>query len=65
MRLGWTGPFTVGGNEVPLHRSDRFTNRFGTTAFGQGDIAIDDGRAHLRLDLQTGERKATVDRKHH
>ena len=20
MRLGWTGPFTVGGNEVPLHR---------------------------------------------
>ena len=63
MHLGWTGPFTVDGKDVALHRDDRFANRFGTTPFGDPNIKVDDGTAHLDLNLLTGQRVATVDRK--
>lgn len=58
MRLAWTGPFTVDGTEVALHRDRRFDNPFGTTAFGDTGLRISDGPASLRLDLLSGRRFA-------
>lgn len=58
MRLAWTGPFTVDGTEVALHRDRRFDNPFGTTAFGDTGLRISDGPASLRLDLLSGHRFA-------
>ena len=58
MHLGWTGPFTVDGNDVALHRTNRFANRFGTTPFGNQNIKVDDATAHLQLDLLTSQQVA-------
>jgi hypothetical protein len=62
MTFSWTGPLSVDGAEVPLHADKRFDNPFGTTALGDGNIEIDDGRASLTLDLATGDRRAELRR---
>jgi len=59
MHLAWTGPFTVDGAEVALHRDRRFDNPFGSTAFGDTGLSIADGPASLRLDLLSGQRFAS------
>ncbi len=63
MHLGWKGPFTVDGTEVALHGGARFDNPFGTTPFGDTDLAIADGPSSLRLDLLTGRRHASQRRR--
>jgi hypothetical protein len=62
MTFSWTGPLSVGGAEVPLHGDKRFDNPFGTTALGDSNIEIGDGRASLTLDLATGDRRAELRR---
>jgi hypothetical protein len=59
LAFSWDGAFTLDGAEVPLHGTDRFANRFGTTAFGETVLTISDGRRRLRLDLLTGARHAS------
>ena len=49
----------VDGTPVALHGSDRFNNRFGTTAFGDTTVEIADGPARLTLDLARGRRSST------
>lgn len=56
--FSWTGPLTVDDVEAPLHGTDRFANRFGTTASGDTTLEIAGGRTRLRLDLARGERHA-------
>jgi hypothetical protein len=63
LTFSWTGPLSVDGTEVPLHGANRFDNAFGTTAFGDSRIEIDDGRASLTLDLATGDRRAELRRR--
>jgi hypothetical protein len=59
LAFSWDGPLTVDGTEVPLHGTDRFANRFGTTPVGETTLTITDGPRHLRLDLLTGSRRAS------
>lgn len=59
LAFSWDGPLTVDGTEVPLHGTDRFANRFGTTPVGETTLTITDGPRHVRLDLLTGSRRAS------
>lgn len=63
MATSWTGPLTMRGTEVPLHRSDRFDNRFGRTPEGSTAVAIRDGDVSLSLDLARGRRRAVRTRR--
>ena len=58
MAVSWTGPLKVRGTEVPLHRSDRYDNRFGRTPEGSSTVAIRDGDVSLSVDLAKGRRRA-------
>jgi hypothetical protein len=58
MAFSWTGPLTVDGAEVPLHGTDRYDNRFGTTGFGDTRVEIADDRSRLTVDPTTGTRRA-------
>ncbi len=60
LAFGQTGPFTVDGAEVPLHREDRFDNPFGTTAFGSTTVEIAEAGATLAVDTARGTRHAQV-----
>lgn len=63
LSFSWTGPFTVDGAEVPLHRTARIDNPFTYAEEGATRIRIDDGRASLDLDLATGRRHARAGRR--
>jgi hypothetical protein len=58
MAFSWSGPLTVDGVETPLYGTDRYDNRFGTTAFGEPRVEIGDGRTSLTVDPTTGTRHA-------
>ncbi|MBX3314215.1 MAG: hypothetical protein KF906_07830 [Actinobacteria bacterium] len=60
MAFSWTGPLTVDGTEVPLHRTARIDNPFTHAEEGATKITIDDGTARLDLDLATGRRVAVA-----
>lgn len=58
LRFSWTGPLTVDGEDVPLHGDARYDNPFGTTAFGETEVRVSDGRSSLVVDPATGVRRA-------
>ena len=63
LAFGQTGPFTVDGAEVALHRENRFDNPFGTTAFGATTVEIAEAGARLTVDTARGTRHASVRRR--
>lgn len=60
MSFGQTGPFTVDGNAVPLHGTNRFDNPFGTTPFGSPTVDVAEAGASLSLDTERWTRHASL-----
>jgi hypothetical protein len=56
MKLGWEGPFTVDGHEIPLHGFKRFDNPFCKTDFDSRHFVIEAGGSRLTLDFGSIER---------
>lgn len=61
MTFGTTAPFTVAGQDVPLHHPERISSPYATIAPGQNLWNLTAGGAHLETDLATGRRSATLD----
>ena len=62
MAFSWTGPLTVDGTEVPLHRDMRIDNPFSTVPEGADEIRVEAGDASVEIDLSEGRRHAMVRR---
>jgi hypothetical protein len=58
IRFGWEGALRVDGVEVQLDRYQRYDNPHAKAEFDPSEILISAGGHQLRLNWQTGERKA-------
>jgi hypothetical protein len=56
VQFGWDRPFTVGGEEVDLHPSERLTCAYGGSEFGSGRYEVEFEGHSLLLDHESGER---------
>jgi hypothetical protein len=51
IRFGWTGPFTVNGQEISLHNSPRFSNPYCETEIGQLRYRVRYGSDEMVMDF--------------
>ncbi|WP_394823694.1 hypothetical protein [Pendulispora albinea] len=54
--FGWEAPLVVNGQNVELHPTDRYDNRYGRTPGNSNTVDVRDGDYWLHLDIAKGER---------
>lgn len=57
LRFGWTIPFTVNGEPIPLDKFPRFENQYATINFMASKMVVSNKGEELVLDFDSGQRR--------
>lgn len=60
VKFGWSGPFTVGGREIPLRGYPRWDNAYAHVPFGSRQFHIERAGETLDLDFENAVRTVSV-----